>query len=683
MKKNIIVKQQDIKDCGVCCLESIIRYYNGYIPLETLRLDTKTSINGTTAYNIIKTAKKYGFNAYGRKIKDIDIKDISLPVIAHITTKKGLNHFVVIYKISNSIFHIMDPAKGMIKVKKEDFYQEWTNIILIFKPYKKIPLLKIKNNIKELFIKIVNQESNLIKEIILINILISITSIILGYYLKVIINIINNEYINVLIFGLSFFLIINILKIIFTYLKSNLITYLNKNIDLTIIPDFISHIINLPLDVIKSRTSGEILTRIEELNNIKNLFTEIYVTVILNLTIVLIGSIFLYSISNQLFLILCIITLLYIIVSIIASKILKSKINDSIELETEFNSLVSEKISSLETIKNLSLSKKVINELEESYVTYESSYFEVSKVFNIIHLYKNSIQEIGLFIINALGIYLIYRSELSLLSLITFNSLVSYFLEPITSIIEQIPKYQYIKLSFNKISEFLEIEGEQEGPLEEFINGNITFKNITYSYNDYENILNNISLSIFKNSHVIIKGKTGCGKSTLLKMLNKNVTGYKGKITINDINIKDYSLSTLRKNIIYVSQKEKLFSDTIGNNITLGNKYKKDELNKVLRLTEVDKILDKKSTRLETFLYDSGSNLSGGERQRIVLARALLSKPLILILDESLSEVDKDTEHRILTSLNKYYKDTTIIYITHTNTSAFKNIIEMEKLHVK
>ena len=160
-------------------------------------------------------------------------------------------------------------------------------------------------------------------------------------------------------------------------------------------------------------------------------------------------------------------------------------------------------------------------------------------------------------------------------------------------------------------------------------------------------------------------------------MLNHNINDYEGNITINNINIKDYSLSTLRKNILYVSQNETLFSDTIYNNIVLNNEVSKEELNRIMKITKVDELIKKKSLRLESMLYDNGFNISGGEKQRIILARSLISKPNILILDESLSETDKKTEKYILDEIDKNFKDMTIIYITHTPNNSFKNIIKI------
>lgn len=110
--KNITVYQSNISDCGACCLSSIIKYYNGYIPLEKVKDDTYTTSKGTTAYNIKKAAEKYGFNAFGAKTNDIQ-KEL-LPVIAH-TNDNNLLHFVVIYKYNHKYYYLMDPAKGYIK----------------------------------------------------------------------------------------------------------------------------------------------------------------------------------------------------------------------------------------------------------------------------------------------------------------------------------------------------------------------------------------------------------------------------------------------------------------------------------------------------------------------------------------------------------------------------------------
>ena len=678
MNRKYLVRQRDIKDCGVCCLASIIRYYKGDIPLEKIRLDTKTNLEGTTAYNLIEAAKKYGFVAKGVKAKNLN-QNLRLPAIAHIVTKHGLNHFIVIYKINSKYVYIMDPGTGYRKEPIEEFSKKWTNVILLFKPYKRIPLYEIKNSLKDLILKVIESEHQIIKSIIITDILITVLSIILSYYLQIAMSIQETNIEKYLLFIIFLFLSFNIFKIIFDYYRNNLSIHLSKNIDLKIIPEFITHMFKLPLNVITSRTGGELLTRIQEMNSIKNLFTKVIISITLDTFLILATCMFLPLISKKLFLILCITATIYVLVGILTSSIIYRKINDNIDSETEFNSELVEKIDGIESIKNLDYNDQILKKITNKYVDYEKTNFSLNIFQNKLYILKTIINSMGMFCINSIGILEISKGNLSLISLITFNFLISYFLEPIQNFIDLIPEYNLIKLSFTKACEILNLEEEKSGKVEEFSNGKIEFNNVTYSYNDYENVLNNLNLIIQKNNHVIIRGSSGCGKSTICQILNGNLKDYKGIIKIDNINIKDYNTKTLKNNILYISQREQLFSDSIKNNITLNQKVSKKDLDEILELTEVKEIIDKKSTRLDTVIYDGGFNISGGERQRIILARSILRKPKILILDESLNQVEEEREKRIINKLDKYLKETTIIYVSHNKENYFDNIINMEK----
>ena len=148
-----IVKQRDLKDCGVCSLQSIILFYNGYVSLEKLRLDTYTTKSGTTALHLINAAKKYGFDSYGTKITADNLfsKNIVLPAIAHLNLKNGLEHFVVIYKITKNKITIMDPAQGKVIMKTNDFIKLWTNILILYHPRQKILKYNKEKKLSNLF----------------------------------------------------------------------------------------------------------------------------------------------------------------------------------------------------------------------------------------------------------------------------------------------------------------------------------------------------------------------------------------------------------------------------------------------------------------------------------------------------------------------------------------------------
>lgn len=675
MKKDLLVRQNDLKDCGVCCLESIFKYYDGYIPIETLRIDTNTTIEGTNAYNLINTAKKYGLNGRGRKVEELD-ENILLPAIAHLRLNNGLQHFVVIYKITKKHIYIMDPAKGYVKHTKEQFKEIWTNIILEFIPYKNIPSIKKNKSTINMLLNTLTKEKYLFTKLIIYSIILIFLSIITSYYFKIITNSLETNYITITIFIIIIYLNLYLFKVYLSYIKNEYIIYLEKNIDLNLILDLINHIFKLPLNVIKSRTSGEIITRVNEFNNIKTLFINIISSLFPDLILTLVTSFFLYTTSNELFFILCIISLLYILVGLITSPLIYQKINNNIDLETEFNSNLIEKIDGIESIKNINKTNYFLNKLNKHYLLFKQNDLSYKKYLNKIIYIKNNIYELGTFIINSIGIILISQNKLSFISLITFNTLLSYFINPIITIIDMLPEIYFIKLSIIKTTEFYQAT-EEEITKQNFVNGDINFKNISYSYNNIDDILKIINFTIKEKEHIHLIGSSGTGKSTVCKLLTKEIDNYKGNILINNINIKNYNSNTIHSKIIYISQREKLFSDTIYNNIVLNNKISNKELNKIIDITNLDKITRNKELKLDTYLFDGGYNLSGGERQRIVLARALVQKPKILILDESLSELDEQSELSILKKLDKYYKDTTIIYISHSKTRYFNKTIKI------
>ncbi|MFR5857294.1 MAG: cysteine peptidase family C39 domain-containing protein, partial [Bacilli bacterium] len=362
-----IIRQRDFKDCGVCSLASIIEYYNGYVSLEKIRLDVKASNEGTSALNIIEASKKYGFDSIGIKVNSLEDSKIRLPAIAHINLKNGMQHYVVIYKITKNKVILMDPAKGKVVKTKQEFYQEWSKVLLIFYPKSKIITFKKENNLFNIFLDILFKEKKLFVTIIIMSIFMMIFTITSSYYFQIMINSITSNYyilyikIFVIIFGM-----ITISKLIFTYLRNNLENHLNKNIDCLLNASFIKHIFNLPLEVISSRTSGEIITRVNELANIKNLFTDIFISCILDFLLMFASVPLLLNISKNLFLALFLCLILYLIVGLITSKLIFKKAYQNIELESEFNNTLLENINMINSIKNLNITDSRLKKIEEN-----------------------------------------------------------------------------------------------------------------------------------------------------------------------------------------------------------------------------------------------------------------------------------------------------------------------------
>lgn len=683
MAKIEVVKQHDLKDCGACALSCIIKYYGGYVPVDKIRDDTFTTGAGTTAYNIIEAAKSYGFDAIGVKVDDVKNKDIYYPAIAHVVLKNGLNHFVVIYKISKNYIWLMDPAVGKTKMTIDSFDKIWDNILILLSPIDTI--LKYDKNltISSLLFKLIMKNKIIFLKICFINLILMFFTILTSFYFQIAVSTINQgeDYlflkIIIVFFALTFFF-----KIFLNFIKSYYLVYFYKNLDVELFSDFLYHIFNLPLKFMQNRTTGEIVSRVQELSEIKDLLADFFTNVLLN-TILIGGSIVaLYSINNKLFLILCFIAFIYIAIGLLYSKVIYRKVRDNINATTIFNSSLVENIDANTSIKNLGLVNEFLKSLEEKLIILFRSNFKTQITLNSISFMKDFINEIGIFLVLSVGIIMIFKGELEILSLITFNSLILYFMNPIQDFIDMIPKYNYLKATFSKLSEFINIKlnNSNEG-LKNIGNISIEFIDVSYDYN-VTKVLKNVNFKIEEREKVFLKGPSGSGKSTICNLLQFPVKLKNGTIRIGGVNIADYSLGTILNTILYVGQNEKLITGSIRENIMSFRNVNDEDFKLVTKICRIESIVEKRPNRYDSIVNAMQNNLSGGELQRIILARSLLKQAKILILDEALSEVNFDLELDIIDDINKYYSDCTLIYISHKDVSCnFNKILDLAELN--
>lgn len=677
MKKIKPVIQSSLKDCGVSCMQWIFKYYDGYISIEKLREDTYTTEMGTSAYNIIEAFKKWNFDAVGAFNKDITSKELNFPLIAHLKLENGLEHFVVVKSIIKSTIYLMDPSIGDKKLTINEFNKLFTGYLIMAYPRSSIIKMEQGLTMSNLFFNIINEEKLLIFKIVIISLIWTFLSIISSYYLKISSNLINKGE-NLIKFVVIIFLIMTILKCIFSLMREYYKNHLNNLVDIYLYPSFLNHLFFLPLRSISSRTSGEIMTRIEELSNIKSLFSDIFVSCFLDLLMMVISIIILLFLNKNLSIILIIFIILYIILGLLISKLIYRKVLKGIDYQTNVNSVILENVEMLESIKHLNIMKKILKKIE--YVLSKNLLYnyKFNNFFNNTNFLKNILIESCFFTINTYGIFEIINGNMNIVDLFTFNIIISYCIEPIENLINLLPKFNYIKASFAKLLEFINIKEEKLEENKENLNGDIIFQNVSYSYNQYNYVLKNVNFRIKNGMHILLNGPSGCGKSTVCKLIYQEYDNYDGDIYLDNKNIKDIDLYTIRNNITYVSQKEKLFFGTIKENILINRNIPDDVFFKVCDICKINDIVSKKNIRYDAIIEPALTNLSGGEKQRIILARGLLKNANIIILDEALSEVDKKTETEIIKNIRKYYSNKTIIYISHKNQSnCFEEVINI------
>ncbi len=679
LKKYPFVKQSGIKDCGAACLLMIVKYYNGDISLENLRDLTKTSKNGTTAYHLIQAAKTLGFDAYGLKLNELN-KDITLPVIASVTIDNKYKHFIVIYEINfkKKYLIIGDPANKIKKIKLDDFIKIWNNVVIVLTPLKPIPKITNDMSLYKFFINILLNNKRQIINILILSLILTFLSIVTSFYFKYMIDGINKKETYLMIIFMLF-LSLHILKIITNYFRNIILINLNQNLDFTLTVDTFKNIVNLPYNYYRNRTTGEIVSRIKEVEMIRDTISNVFLTLFMDLPLTIISFVILYFVCNSLFFIAFIILVLYILIVIIFKPIFNNYIAKIQVQKASTTSYMIECISSYESIKGINNEVKITNSFVKKYLNYLKNIFKFENYYNLQSLFKELVNNIGLIIIILVGCLLVCKGEITLGTLLTFDALLTYFLEPIRNVVDLDTDIRETKIAFKRISEII-CYHKDEGSLNQRLKGSIVFKNLSFTHNDRDIILKNINLNIPFKEKVMIIGKSGSGKSTLVKIIKGYYKVKRKKVYINDIDINDYKSSCLNKNVVCISQQENLFTDTLKNNILLERNISDSKFLDITKMCYVDEIINKNNTSYNLMIEENGFNLSGGERQRIVLARALLSDFDILIIDEGLNQMDINLERKILKNIFDRFQDKTIIVVSHRleNMDMFSKIVELK-----
>ena len=308
---------------------------------------------------------------------------------------------------------------------------------------------------------------------------------------------------------------------------------------------------------------------------------------------------------------------------------------------------------------------------------YQKSYNKYSFFISLQMFFSNLLEQYGILILLFVGICLVNNNKISLGELTMIYTLFILYFNSLKNMLSLYKTYNNSKLSYKRINNLLNVEYKTEGYKVIKDVDSITFNDISYSY-DNNKILSKFNLCINKGDYMLISGDSGKGKSTIFKLLNKDLDLDGGNIFINDIDIKDLKNNSIKNNICYVSQNEYIFTDSIKNNIMMYKNIKSKEVEKVLKVTLLDKTLKKKNINLDYILEENGSNLSGGERQKILIARSLLRGTNVIVFDETMNEIDTKSERKIIENIKTEYKKT-IVLISHRldNCDLFNKRVEV------
>ena len=520
------------------------------------------------------------------------------------------------------------------------------------------------------FLPLIFRQRSLIIYIVLASLLVTLINIGGSYYLQGILD----EYIpnqmkstlGIISIGL---IITYILQQMMSFSRDYLLTILSQRLSIDVILSYIRHIFELPMSFFATRRTGEVISRFTDANSIIDALASTILSLFLDVSILIIIGCVLLVQNTNLFLISLISVPIYIIIIFAFMKPFEKMNNDVMQSNSMVSSAIIEDINGVETIKSLTSEETRYQKIDSEFVDYLDKSFKLSKYSILQSSLKQGAQLILNIVILWFGAQIVMTGKISVGQLITFNTLLSYFTNPLENIINLQTKLQSAKVANNRLNEVYLVESEFKNTQtltdSPFLAGDICFEDISYKYGFGRDTLNNINLSIKQGDKVSIVGISGSGKTTLAKMIVNFFEPYKGRITINNNDLKMIDKKVLRQHINYLPQQAYIFSGSILENLTLGanQMISQEDIIKACEIAEIRQDIEQMPMGYQTELSD-GAGLSGGQKQRIALARALLTKAPVLILDEATSGLDVLTEKKVIENLMDM-SDKTIIFVAH------------------
>ena len=442
--KYYCIKQHDITDCGAACIATICKQ-NGYkIGITKIREVAGTDKQGTNAYGVIKAAEELGFSAKGVKgNKEAFFSEFPLPCIAHMVVDGNLLHYVVVHKITKKQVIIADPAVGIVKLKPEEFFGEvheegkppkyqWSGVLILL--VKKETFQK-GNETKGLFSRFFHlllPQKNLIMHIFVASLVYTILGILGAFYFKELIDSVLPDGLKKTLMTLSIgVILLNVFKVLLDAFRSHLLLYLSQKLDIALLFGYYQHVLELPMNFFGTRKVGEIISRFNDAGKVRDAISGATLTIMIDTVMAIAGAIILYIQNAKLFAITIVIVLLYMIVVVVFHKWYEKLNQKQMEDNAQLTSYMVESLNGIQTIKAYNAERKANRETEIKFVALLKSIFRLSWVSNLQSSLKVFIELLGGVVILWVGGISVINGEMTMGALITFNSLLAYFLDPV------------------------------------------------------------------------------------------------------------------------------------------------------------------------------------------------------------------------------------------------------------
>jgi ATP-binding cassette, subfamily C, bacterial len=668
------VRQWSEEDCGAACLASISKHYGQILSITQSREVVGTGQLGTTMLGLRRGAEALGFNTRSVKASPAlidNLQEVMLPAIIH---WQGY-HWVVLYGKRGRKYVVADPGLGLRYLNKQELLKNWSGIMLLLEPHPELFFASQVQGEKpqgiNRFFQRIWPYRGILFQALLINIVLGVLGLTSPFLLQILTDDVlvrrDNQLLTTLVVGVvAMHLFSSNLRLI----QSSLIAHFTQKLQLGLILEFGRQILRLPLSYYESRRSGEIVSRLRDINEINQLVAQVVVSLPSQFFVAAVSFGFMLFYSTQLTLVAVAIGLLMSFSTLPFLPALRKKTNQVLVLSSENQGVLVETFKGALVLKATNAGAQFWDEFQMRFGRLANVTFGTVQLGIWTGTFSQLISNIGSVALLAIGSQLVIKEELSIGQLLAFNSMQMNLLAFVSAVIGLIDEYFRSQTAVGRLLEVIDAKAEESSARKPYANilenFDIACQNLSFYHAGRVTLLDNFSLTIPGGRVVALIGRSGCGKSTLAKLMAGLYQPQSGGIRMGPYNLDDISLDCLREQVVYVPQESHFWSRSIIENFQLGHpNVTFEQIVKACQIADADEFIGQLPNKYQTVLGEFGANLSGGQRQRLAIARAIVNDPPVLILDESTASLDPVSEGDVLDNLLHHRRGKTTIMISH------------------
>ena len=655
-----LIRQQDQSDCGPAALATVAKYHGKQISIAKLRDLAQTDKSGTTLAGLIEAAKQIGFEPKAVRADFPALAQAKLPAIAH-WKENNRSHFVVLYGVNP--YRIADPASGRRKLTPDQFRNNWTGVLLLLTPTPDLKsAISSPPNYGRLT-KLLSPYKKLFLDVLIAAVLATILGLLSSFFIQALVDHVfvlgRKPALNSLGLGMALVLLA---RVAFLALRTYLLARLSERIDADTVLGFYRHLLGLPLPFFTSRKTGEILSRINDCVKIRVAVSATTLGMLVDALLLGLGAAaMLYLDWEVTAWPLSMLPVVGVMVWILSGE-MRGYQRRAMEKASEMESLMVEAISSMQTVKALRAEGVMRRRMEAQMAEMQEAAFgsQMTASWSV---------SLGMLVSGTAGLLLLLNGgtavldgRMSIGQLMALNTMMGMLLGPLERLAGANQSIQDAMVAAQRLGDVLDLEPElakeRESAIDCRVKGAVEFDSVGFQYSPAKVVLGGFSMKIEAGECVGIVGESGSGKTTIANLLGRFYEPQAGAIRVDGVDIRDYTLDCLRREIAFVPQDIVLFEGTIAENLRCGCPSAEPvEVLEAARSLRVG--------HLHVRVGERGLALSGGERQRVALARAVLQDAPILVLDEPTSHLDAESEAAVQALMDARRGHKTTIVITH------------------